>query len=196
MCLLIYRNAPAFYSWKISQGFNILPQSGYLAPKEALKLTATFCPVTAGVYNDFVTCYFSEKDVNCMKDSKIGDSIYTKVMKVEGVGKYPYIIVKCSESPKKDNHSLYANEFIRQISYVNRDSSENSLFSAKEVTLDFGYVGVGGSANKWIEVNNPSPVNFLVDIGGKCYGRHQSKVPVVYQCNITNATGAFPWHVN
>ena len=141
ICLYYYRNVSAFYSWKNPQVFSVNPKFGHLAPKETCRLNATFNPQAAKVYDNYATCTFSNKDVlNCVEDTN--SYVHKKIMKLEGIGKYPYVIAKiCSESTK-----------------VAKTSKENVV--SLESVVNFGCVAIGHSSEKWISVENPSPVSY------------------------------------
>lgn len=109
-----------------------------LAPKETCKHCATFCPQFARVYDDFATCTYSDKPIlSTSEDSKL----FSKVMKIEGVGKYPYVIVKSSESHDQT-----------KAGDVSVDQDYHDMI------LDFGSVAVGNSIKKCVVISNPSPV--------------------------------------
>lgn len=145
--LYYYRNVSAFYSWKNPQVFSVNPKFGHLAPKETCRLNATFSPQSAKVYDDYATCTFSNKDMlNYVEDTNT--YVHKKIMKLEGIGKYPYVIAKiCSESTKMAKKSV-KNDVIPE--------------SIEESTLNFGCVAIGHSSEKWITVENPSPVSYYV----------------------------------
>lgn len=78
-------------------------------------------------------------------DGKLKENIFTKVMKVEGVGKYPYVVVKkCLESQDLTTATMTT------------DFSENF----HDLIVDFGPVAVGNSVDKCVLVNNPSLVSY------------------------------------
>ena len=140
MC--INRNIPTFFQWNSPNVFTIQPNSGKLEPSEMCRLKATFSPELAKVYAEHALCNFSDKD-----EIDIANNVHCKVVKMEGIGKYPYVVVKNGlNSPlsKTTMHQPLA--------------SEN-----KEIVIDFGRIAVGASVEKWIEVINPSPVNLKVD---------------------------------
>lgn len=142
-CVVFYvdcRSVPTYYSWQSPNGFSIVPKDGLLAPKETCRHSATFCPQTARVYDDFTTCTYSNKTIlSDNEEDKVKDSVFTKVMKVEGVGKYPYVVVKrCLES---------------------RDQATTTAANYEDLVVDFGSVAVGNSADKCVLLNNPSPVS-------------------------------------
>ncbi len=142
-CYAIYRNVGTYYSWKCPQGFNILPKNGSLAPKEKCRLSATFCPDSAKVYADFAECNYSIKDNIEAED--FGDSMYTKVMKMEGVGKFPYVT---------------AYNISEQLQLAVTDT-ESNMKPVRMLVVQFGHVAVGDSVEKWITVENPSSVSCM-----------------------------------
>lgn len=134
------RSVQTYYSWKCPQGFSILPKNGSLAPKEKCGLSATFSPDSAKVYADFAECSYSTKEnIDDLRIEESDYSIYTKVMRMEGIGKFPYVAVyNYPELPQKQCPT---------------DSSTRSL------VVQFGSVAVGDSTEKYITVENPSPVS-------------------------------------
>lgn len=137
------RNVSTFYSWESPNGFNVTPKDGVLEPKETRRHNATFCPQIAKVYEDIATCTYSASDSRT--DDKM--KVFTKVMKVEGVGKYPYVIVK------------------KDLEYRNPPSTVASLPSDEQGhfadhVVDFSTVAVGNSADRCVLINNPSPVSY------------------------------------
>ena len=89
-------------------GFKIIPQSGSLSPKQSSKLTARFSPQSAIVHNGLATCTFSSSKEDhdrsvliLVGDSQVKTEIQRgtrKVMKLEGIGKYPHVAVKLCSS--------------------------------------------------------------------------------------------------
>ena len=137
--LYITRNISTFFQWNNPNVFTIHPNSGKLEPNETCRLKATFSPEFANVYAEYALCNFSDKvEIS---------NVHCKAVKMEGIGKYPYVVVKNGlNSPlsKTVPHQPLA--------------SENEFGSNKEIVIDFGRIAVGASVEKWIEVNNPSPV--------------------------------------
>lgn len=95
--------------------------------------------------------------LNCVEDTNLSDSyMHKKIMKLEGIGKYPYVIAKiCSESTKMAENSSLAKHSVKNLD--NRMTPE----SVEELTINFGCVAIGRSSEKWITVENPSPVSYL-----------------------------------
>ena len=90
-------------------------------------------------------CSFSDKDeISSAEDHSVNDGVCMKVVRMDGIGKFPYVVTRrCSKSSTLVNYKL----------------PENSLEAAKEVILDFGSVAVGDTVEKWIDIDNPSPVS-------------------------------------
>ena len=146
------RNVPTFFSWRNSQVFQVHPKNGRLEPNETCRLCATFCPDSAKVYSSHASCIFGEKEgLNNFTEHDLPDSVHTKVVKVEGIGKYPYVIVK-GISNSENSVS------VRSDKQINERHSE----LPKEVIVDFGDVAVGQSTERWIDIANPSPVSLLI----------------------------------
>ena len=147
---VLYRSVQTFYSWKCPQGFNILPKNGSLMPKEKCRLCATFCPELAKVYSDTAECSYSIKEN--FNDQKTDDPLYMKVMKMEGIGKFPYVTVyHSSESPLVATTTLHPNEQAVEF----KQNYQNLV----QLTVEFGSAPVGGCVEKWITVENPSSVS-------------------------------------
>ena len=138
------RNVSTFYSWQSPTGFSIVPKEGHLAPKETCRHCATFCPQSAKVYDDLATCVYSDRAIlSNIEEEKPKESVFTKVMKVEGIGKYPYVTVKAAAEPK---------------------DQETNIDSIQDMAVDFGSVAVGKFSERSIQVSNPSPVSCAVYI--------------------------------
>ena len=82
-----------------------------------------------------------------------GDECNTKEMRLEGIGKYPHVIVKVSPGKGSGKASVPPKK-------VTEDASEgrSSASSGGAVVVNFGAVAVGSIAEKWIEIANVSPV--------------------------------------
>ena len=142
--VLYTRSISTFYCWQSPQGFSIDPKDGTLAPKETRRHTAIFSPHSARVYEDFAICTYSDKVI--VEEHKVNE--YTKVMKVEGVGKYSYVVAKSLDSqvaPKKS----------KQL------SASSSKEPGQDTTVNFDFIAVGKSTDRWVLVSNPSPVSYL-----------------------------------
>ena len=112
----IHSNIPAGFSWEFPEGFKISPQSGSLSPKQSSKLMAKFSPQSAIVHNGLAVCTFSSTREGSDRsvlisvgDSQVKAEIQRetrKVMKLEGIGKYPHVTVKlCSSKSSKSSRS-------------------------------------------------------------------------------------------
>lgn len=100
------------------------------------------------------------------------DGVKRKVMKLEGIGKYPHITVKlCSgtkaTSTQTKNRETVVSETVG-VSTVTTDFSmhEETDFGragecrlGNETVVDFGAVAVGSLVKKKIEITNVSPVS-------------------------------------
>lgn len=135
------RNVSTFFSWKNSQVFRVQPKSGQLEPNETCRLNAIFCPESAKVYNSYAVCSFGK--LSLVEEHNLKDLVHTKVVKMEGIGKYPFVAVKRGTKIVTTIH-------------VNDKQIPEKV--SKEITVDFGSVAVGGTVEKWIAVDNPSPV--------------------------------------
>ena len=140
------------------QNFNIIPKSGLLAPRETSRLNATFSPSIAKVYTTFATCSFSEKrQPNTTEESVVE---HTKEMKLEGVGKYPHVIVQqFSKASENDTVTAMKDEKEHLDIHVNYNEGDKKV--VKEIVIDFGFIDIGCSSEKWISVFNPSPVSYF-----------------------------------
>lgn len=124
---------------------------GSLAPKQTIKLTATFQPQAADVYSAVAVCSYGEKE-HCS----------TKSMQLKGIGKYPHITVKCSpgkavakKSPPQEKVTV-THELGDTVDPADVRSGEGAL---REILVDFRAVAVGAVVEKWIEIANVSPVS-------------------------------------
>jgi hypothetical protein len=138
---------PACFSWKSPQVFRVHPKSGQLEPNEACRLRATFSPDSAKVYSGFASCTFGCKDGLNLEHTP-PDPENVKIVEVEGIGKYPYVTVK-----KSSNSPL-------ELSGKESLADNQTLNLPREVKVDFGCVAVGHSTEKWIVIENPSPVSW------------------------------------
>ena len=137
---------PTSFSWRNPQVFQIHPKNGRLEPNETCRLCATFCPDFAKVYSSHASCIFGDKEgLNNLTECNLPDSVEMKIVKMEGIGKYPYVVVKGIS--KSDS--------------VSSDKQITELHSElpKEVIVNFGDVAVGRSTERWIDIANPSPVS-------------------------------------
>ena len=117
---------------------------GSLAPKQTIKLTATFQPQAADVYSAVAVCSYGEKE-HCS----------TKSMQLKGIGKYPHITVKCSpgkavakKSPPQEKVTV-THELGDTVDPADVRSGEGAL---REILVDFRAVAVGAVVEKWIEM--------------------------------------------
>ena len=113
------------------------PNGGSLGPQQNCKLSATFRPKAAKVYNISACCRFGGND-------ETGD---TKTMVLEGIGKYPHVTVRLAAKAKKSPDPRGGGR------------GAGSDYSSKEVLVDFGQVAVGSVAESWIQIVNVSPVS-------------------------------------
>lgn len=89
-------------------------------------------------------------------EHNIPESLLVKIVKVEGIGKYPYVSVQ------RGSKSLPILECARDsVTGADKMLPESGLELPKEVNVDFGCVAVGCSADRWIDIDNPSPVRHL-----------------------------------
>lgn len=161
LCKLHNRNVPASYSWQVPEDFDISPRSGNLSPKETCKLSASFTPESAKMYKTFATCTYNEERKLMYQEPTKFTPQTRKMMKLEGIGKYPYVTVKPSYIKGRSFEEQYSGnkeiEFTQAKFSYNDNKKDEMVY--KEITVDFGCIGVGSSAENWIEVTNPSPVS-------------------------------------
>ncbi|CAB4001244.1 Hypothetical predicted protein, partial [Paramuricea clavata] len=113
------------FKWVIQEPFSLTPSSGSLAPKTSCLIKATFSPKGGFVYNATAVCYFGDLTEPMEKS-----------IKLDGIGKYPHIMVKHSSN-----------------------SDESCTSSPGETLVQFGTVAAGFTADKTIHLHNLSPVN-------------------------------------
>ena len=100
--------------------FFVEPKDGILEPFASFVITATFKPKAALVYEMLAVVRYGPNLSS------------TKTTQLEGIGKYPHLLVKSSGVP---------------------------LSGETEATIKFGCVSVGQTVERWIELHNLSPVN-------------------------------------
>lgn len=145
-----YSNVPTWFSWMTPEVFRIHPNNGRLEPSETCRLIATFSPDSAKVFSGHASCSFGEGNELNFLEHDLTNSKYRKVVKMEGIGKYPYVTVEIG--------SVSSSE-LESISECDKDISRSDLPPSKELKVNFGSVVVGQSAARWINVVNPSPVS-------------------------------------
>lgn len=165
---------PIHFSWDVPDGFEISPESDSLSPKQTCKLTATFKPRSAVVYSTSAVCIFSSKLEAIDKPfNQESDCVKKKLMKLEGIGKYPHVTVKlCSGKKVTSPHSRQGTKVnttpgttapstlnTRFVCDEGDGSGEGGCSSRNETVVNFGAVAVGSVVKKRIEITNVSPVS-------------------------------------
>lgn len=54
------RDLPTFFTWESPSPFQILPTTGLLEPGQACRITVTFQPLMAVIYDVQATCWYGE----------------------------------------------------------------------------------------------------------------------------------------
>ena len=76
MYTLPCRSVATDYHWECSPPFQIMPATGYIAESESCRFMATYSPSTASVDTVTAVCHHGN------------DYLQSRVMKLEGTGKY------------------------------------------------------------------------------------------------------------
>ncbi|XP_069108657.1 cilia- and flagella-associated protein 65-like isoform X1 [Argopecten irradians] len=137
--------------WKCGDPFTIEPVSAILKSNTSKSFKATFKPGNACVYQGEAVCLYGP-------DLSLG-----KVTKLEGIGKYPHILVS---SPGKPATTL---------------TRENL-----EAAVQFGPTPVGSTTQKWAELHNLAPVRAPY----KVEHPSNSRIDTVFDC--PQKTGVVP----
>ena len=130
------------FSWEFSDCFEIRPKSGSLAPKQDVKFVATFSPQCARVYDAVATCNYGD------------DKRATKSMRVEGVGRYPHVLVRLAKpnmSPLPKGRDVVVKE-------LGAEGVEEEGVAQSKLVVNFGRVPVGNLSERLVEIVNMSPV--------------------------------------
>ncbi|KAL5489479.1 hypothetical protein EMCRGX_G018573 [Ephydatia muelleri] len=122
------------FNWDCSNGFEIRPKSGSLAPKGDIYFSATFSPQRACVYDIAAVCSYGNENPT------------TKSMNLEGVGKYPHVLVRLAPPPTLAVLKGKGGE------------GEEGAVAQSELTVNFGCVPVGAVSERLVEIVNMSPV--------------------------------------
>ncbi len=130
------RDAPAYYSWSVPEGFSIEPVKGLLSPKETGKFKAFFSPLAAKVYKRHACSSFSDKSSSHKGELKVGGYNFKRSMKLEGIGKSVHLTAE---------PHLTSSDCSTDI--INESNGVTKTF--EKFTLDFGVVAIG---RKW-EIN-------------------------------------------
>ncbi len=133
------------------------PSAGSLGARETCKLTATFQPWVAKVYRGLAVCNFGGS----------GEQKNSRSMKLEGIGKYPHVIVKLSTNnrvKKSPDPMLDVNwgQDEEEMGVGSGNSSGGGGGGRRELVVDFCSVAIGSVAERWIEILNVSPVSVHV----------------------------------
>lgn len=136
------------YHWEVNEPFIIQPNQGALEPFGSVVLTATFKPKGALVYVAEAVCSYGDKFV------------HSKTIKLEGIGKFPHLLVSSSGKDAKQ---------------LDRSNTE--------AVVDFGEIPVGKSIEKYVELHNLSAVNapFTVE-----HPTGLGRIDTVFNCNHKN----------
>ena len=126
------------FNWEYSNGFEIRPKSGSLAPKGDIYFSATFSPQRACVYDMAAVCSYGNENPT------------TKSMNLEGVGKYPHVLVRLAPPPTLAVLKGRGGE------------GEEGAVAQSELTVNFGCVPVGAVSERLVEIVNMSPVSVCV----------------------------------
>ena len=150
--LFLHSTVATTFQWDLPKGFDIAPPMGSLAPKQSLKLKATFSPDSSLVYSAVAVCKYGHENESA------------KTVRLEGVGKYPHVMVRLSKGkvvPKPVNKTR-SKKMLERGGEGGRDVVDwiGEGFG-HELEVNFGGVAVGTVAEKWIEVTNVSPVSSL-----------------------------------
>ncbi|XP_077997157.1 cilia- and flagella-associated protein 65-like [Glandiceps talaboti] len=112
------------FEWKIREPFTVVPPEGTLDPRSSCRITATFRPKAALVYETTAVVRYGN-DLNCYR-----------TVKLEGIGKYPHLLVSAGGKSSKILDNLNA-----------------------EAVVHFGPIPISHRVEKYIELHNLSPVN-------------------------------------
>lgn len=130
--------------WEVGDPFSIEPPAAILKSRQVKKFKATFKPENASVYEAEAVCKYGN-------ELNLG-----KVTKMEGIGKYPHILISLPGRPATT---------------LNKDNLE--------ATVQFGGVPVGSTVQKYIELHNLAPVRtpFKVE-----HPTRLSRIDTVFDC--------------
>ena len=127
------------FKWRIPKCFSIYPAEGTLIENGVCQTEIKFSPEAAGVYEGQAILVF-------------GDSKW-KQIKLEGIGKYPYVSLKPGTTPQID------------------DATQFSDFMLPDKTLDFGETDFGQIVTKSIEFENTTNINAAFTVSHLSSGR-------------------------
>ena len=102
-----------------------------------------FRPSAAVVYDTVASCHFGT-----------GDESIAREMRLEGIGKYPHVIVELSPGKGNARASPRSKKEVAEGTHEGRGSAD----SGEVLVVNFGEVAVGTIAEKWIKITNVSPV--------------------------------------
>ncbi|XP_070569847.1 cilia- and flagella-associated protein 65-like [Ptychodera flava] len=144
------------FEWKIKEPFTVVPPEGTLDPKSSCRITATFRPKAAVVYETTAVIRYGH-DLSCFK-----------TVKLEGIGKYPHLLVV---------NSLVSDDDKSKKSKKHLDNLND------EAVVNFGKIAIGHKSEKYIELQNLSPVNapFTVD-----HPTGSTRIDTVFTCQQTS----------
>ncbi|CAC5365950.1 unnamed protein product [Mytilus coruscus] len=130
--------------WEVGEPFTIDPPAAILKSQQIKKFKATFKPENASVFEAEAVCKYGN-------ELNLG-----KVTKLEGIGKYPHILISLPGRPATT---------------LNKDNLE--------ATVQFGGAPVGTTLQKYIELHNLAPVRapFKVE-----HPTRLSRIDTVFDC--------------
>nr|CCC93860.1 conserved hypothetical protein [Trypanosoma congolense IL3000] len=141
-------NTGASYEWDVPVPFSITPTRGVLNEAEALDLTLSFSPPDACVLVAQAVC------------KMIGSGSVLAVMKLSGVGKYPFIRLATAADAASYSAATECNPV--ETSNMTPARSRDTVF------MDFGDVYTGNVHTREFTIENPSAVDatFTCDMKG------------------------------
>ncbi|XP_071942190.1 cilia- and flagella-associated protein 65-like [Antedon mediterranea] len=138
---------PTKFMWAVSEPFVIQPPEGSLQPKSKCQLVATFKPTSAYVHEGVAEIHYGNNFTCC------------KQLKLEGIGKYPHLLV-CGSGDKP-----------------------NAITNpGMESIIKFGDVAIGKTHENMIELHNLSPVKAPFTIN---HPTASSRMDTVFTCKET-----------
>ncbi|XP_006820550.2 cilia- and flagella-associated protein 65-like [Saccoglossus kowalevskii] len=136
------------FEWSIKEPFTVVPPEGTLDPKSSCKIRATFKPKSSLVYETTAVIKYGN-DLSCYK-----------TVKLEGIGKYPHLLVSSLGKSPRTLENLNA-----------------------EAVIEFGQVAIGRQTEKYIELHNLSPVNAPYTIE---HPTSSTRIDTVFTCKQRN----------
>ncbi|XP_071792552.1 cilia- and flagella-associated protein 65-like [Asterias amurensis] len=133
------------FMWLVSQPFVLEPPAGTLSPKSKCSILATFKPTAARVYEMVGECHFGE------------DLSHKKSLRLEGIGKYPHLLVSAAGSIPHASDSL-----------------------SMESVISFGATPIGSTVQRVLQLYNLSPVitPFTIE-----HPTSETRIDTVFSCS-------------